>query len=48
MVSVLMSLFFFVLMMFASIREGKRRAAVRARRIEAYRASPESHIVRLH
>jgi hypothetical protein len=48
MTSVLVSLFFFVLMMIMGMREVKRRAAQRARRLEQYRASPESHIIRLH
>jgi len=40
-------IFFMPIFIAIAIRAGKQRAANRARRIEAYRASPESHLLNL-
>ncbi len=47
MVPILLEILLLPIFVAIAIREGRRRAAQRAHRIEAYRASPESHLLHL-
>lgn len=47
MVPIMLEILLLPLFVAMAIREGKRQAAERARRLEAYRASPESHLLHL-
>jgi hypothetical protein len=47
MVAVILMIFFIPIICLMGVIAGKRRAAQRARRLEAYRASPESHLLHL-
>ena len=48
MVPIMLEILLLPLFVAMAIREGKRQAAERARRLEAYRASPESHLLNLN
>ena len=47
MVPIMLEIFLLPIFIAMAIRKGKRQAAERARRIETYRASPESHLLHL-
>jgi hypothetical protein len=47
MVAVILVICFMPIFIIMCVSAGKRLAAERARRIEAYRASPESHLLNL-
>ena len=47
MIVVILMIFFTPIICLMGVIAGKCRAAERARRIEAYRASPESHLLHL-
>jgi hypothetical protein len=48
MVAVMLEIFLLPFVIALAIREGKRRSAERARRLDEYRASPASHLLRLN